>query len=177
MEPNQQPVDQQLPVEPQSAPQPVSADPAIQWQSPEYLSGDRTPLWFIGFWLSVIVLMVVAALLVQSWTFVILVPVMAAALMIYTHRPARPMSYVVSNQGLYINEQLHPLAEFRNFGVLQEEQMPALIFTPVKRFRPSITVYFPTEIGEPLVDFLGARLPMEAIKLDVFDKLLKKLHL
>lgn len=171
MEPNQQPTPEA------AAPQAPASDPAIQWQAPEYLSGDRTPMWFIGFWGVVAVFMAIAALLIKSWTFVVLIPVMAAALMIYTHRPARYMTYVVSNKGLYINEQIHPLNEFRSFGVVQDEAMPALVFTPVKRFRPALTVYFPSEIGEQLVDFLGVRMPMQEAHVDAFDKLVRKLHL
>lgn len=179
MDPNQQlPVEQpQMPNEQPPAAMPAADEQAMQWQAPEYLSGDRTPLWFISFWGAVVVLMIIAAVLIQSWSFVILIPVMAAALMMYTHRAARMMTYVVSTKGLYINDQLHPLSEFRSFGVLQEDSMPSLLFIPTKRFRPAITVYFPQEIGEPLVDFLGARVPMQPAKLDAFDKLVRKLHL
>ena len=102
---------------------------------------------------------------------------MAAALTIYTHRPARMMTYVVSPKGLYINDQIHALSEFRSFGVRQDEAMPSLIFTPTKRFRPAITVYFPQELGEQLVDFLGVRLPIQDTQLDAFDKVVRRLHL
>lgn len=160
-----------------SANQPTD-DATIQWQAPEYISGEqRTPLWFVGFWGAVVVLMATAALLIRSWTFVILIPVMAAALMIYTHRPARQMTYVVSGKGVYINEQIHALSEFKSFGILQEDSLPTLVLTPIKRFRPTITLHFPSEIGEQLVDFLAARMPMENAKLDVFDKVVRRLHL
>lgn len=158
-------------------PEASAGEQTFQWQAPEYLSDTKVPMWYIGFWFVVVLLMVVAAWLIKSWTFVVLIPVMAAALTIYTHRPARSMQYVVSAKGLYINEQIHPLEEFRGFGVLQEDAMPALLFTPIKRFRPAITVYFPAEIGEQLVDFLGVRIPMQEAKLDAFDKLVRKLHL
>lgn len=171
MEPNQQPTEE-MPVQ-----QAGSDGPTMQWESPEYLSSTKTPLWFIVFWTVVAALMAAAAFLIKSWSFAILIPVMAAALMMYTHRPARNMQYVVSAKGLYINDQLHPVAEFRSFGVLQEEAMPALLFIPTKRFRPAITVYFPAEIGEQLVDFLAVRLPMQEAKFDFFDRLVHKLHL
>ncbi len=87
------------------------------------------------------------------------------------------ITYVVSGSGVYINEQIHPLSEFRSFGVLQEDSLPTLVFTPVKRFRPATTLHFPAEVGEELVDFLGARIPMHEAKLDAFDKLVRRLHL
>jgi hypothetical protein len=149
----------------------------IQWQAPEYIEHARSPLWFVGFWVVTIILMLVAFFVVRSWSFAILVPAMAAALMIYSHRPPRMLSYVASEKGVYINDKLHPMSEFRSFGVLMEERLPALMLIPVKRFRPGLTVYFPQEAGEQLVDLLGARIPMQDLKPDFFDKITKKLRI
>ncbi len=154
-----------------------TSEQPIQWQAPEYLQERRSPWWFIGFWAVVIVLMAVAILVVQSWSFALLIPAMAAALTIYSHRPPRLLNYVLTDKGIYINEKLHPMSEFRSFGVLQAESMPSVMLIPVKRFRPGLTVHFPAEAGEAIVDMLGARIPMQPIKLDAFDKLIRQLHL
>ena len=149
----------------------------IQWQAPEYVQERRSPWWFIGFWIVAIALMLFAAFVVRSWSFALLVPAMAAALMIYSHRPPRMLSYVLSSKGIYINEKLHPMGEFRSFGILRDESIPSLMLLPVKRFRPGLTVHFPAETGEAIVDLLGQRLPMQELKLDMLDKLTRKLHI
>jgi len=149
----------------------------IQWQAPEYIQRPRSPLWFVGFWASVVILMAVAILVIKSWSFALLIPAMAVALVIYSHRPPRQIQYVLSGKGLYINDKLHPIEEFRSFGVLQEEAMPALMLIPTKRFRLGLTVYFPSEYGEQIVDLLGGRLPMKDMKLDAFDRIVRKLHM
>ena len=149
----------------------------IQWQAPEYIQDHRSPWWFISFWVVVVILMVVAVVLIKSWSFAILIPAMAAALTIYSHRPPRQLNYVLSSKGLYINEKLHPIGEFKSFGVLHGESLPSIMLIPVKRFRPGLTIYFPVEAGEPIVDMLGSRIPMQDITLDFFDKLIRQLHL
>jgi hypothetical protein len=149
----------------------------IQWQAPEYLQERRSPWWFIGFWVVVLILMVLAVVVIRSWSFAILIPAMAAALTIYSHRPPRQLNYVLSSKGIYINEKLHPMSEFRSFGVIQEDSLPSIMLIPVKRFRPGLTIHFPNEAGEVIVDMLGSRIPMQNIKLDVFDKLIRQLHL
>lgn len=155
----------------------ASADEPIQWQAPEYIQERRSPWWFVTFWVIVAIIMAIAAFLIQSITFVVLVPVMAAALMLYSHRPPRELNYVLSSKGLYINEKLHPLGEFRSFGIAKDESIPSLLLIPTKRFRPALTVHFPAEYGEGIIDALGARIPMQEPKLDVFDKLIRKLHI
>src|SRR6476646_4679228 len=99
----------------------------IQWQAPEYVQERRSPWWFIGFWAVAVVLMALAAFIIRSWSFAILVPAMAAALMIYSHRPPRMLNYVLSEKGLYINEKLHPISEFRSFGIMKDESIPSLM--------------------------------------------------
>lgn len=149
----------------------------IQWQAPEYVQERRSPWWFIGFWVVTLLLMLLAVLVIRSWSFAILIPAMAAALMIYSHRPPRMLNYVLSGKGLYINEKLHPMTEFRSFGVIKEESVPSLMLIPVKRFRPALTVHFPVETGEAIVDLLGSRIPMQELNLDVFDRVIRKLHI
>lgn len=149
----------------------------IQWQAPEYIQERRSPWWFIGFWAVTILLMVAAIFVIRSLSFAVLVPAMAAALMIYSHRPPRTLNYVLSTKGIYINEKLHPLGEFKSFGVVQGESIPSIMLLPVQRFRPGLTVHFPVEAGEAIVDMLGQRIPMQEIKLDAFDKIIRKLHL
>lgn len=156
---------------------PDDAAQPIQWQAPEYIEHPRSTMWFVGFWVGVVLLMGAAFFVVRSWSFAILVPAMAAALMIYSHRPPRSLGYVLSHKGLYINDQLHPMQEFRSFGVQQEETLPALMLIPVKRFRPALTVYFPSELGESIVDLLGGHMPMQELKPDVFDRITRKLRM
>ncbi|MBP9667950.1 hypothetical protein KBD87_04060 [Candidatus Saccharibacteria bacterium] len=180
MEPGLQPTETQPDSVVSQAAQPqavMSEDQTIQWQSPEYVSSVRTPMWYLVFWATVVVVMILAGFFMKSWSFVLLIPVMAFALTIYTHRPAHMMQYVVSPKGLYINEQVHVFDEFKSFSVLQDEALPTLVLTPVRRFRPAVTVHFPDEVGEQLVDFMGTQLPMEDARTDVFDTLVKKLRL
>lgn len=53
----------------------------------------------------------------------------------------------------------------------------AIVLTPRKRFSPRVTVFFPEAQGEAIVDAFGARLPMEEVKLDMLDKLIKFLRI
>jgi hypothetical protein len=78
---------------------------------------------------------------------------------------------------LYVNDQLYPYTEFKGFGVIRDGQEYSIMMLPVKRFRPGISIYFPEEAGEPIVDLLGSRLPMQEMKLDFFDQIIHKLRI
>ncbi len=164
-------------VEPDESIDPTPLSEVVRWQAPEYIHQQKGALWFIGFGLVVIALVAAAILLIKSWTFAILIPVMAFALIAYTYRPPRTMEYTLSEKGLYINDTLHGFAEFKGFGVIHNTQEYSVEFVPVRRFRPSLSVFFPEDKGEQIVDLLGVRLPMQQLKPDAFDRIVRFLGL
>lgn len=149
----------------------------VRWQATEYIHRDKSQIWFVVFGVVVIAFILIAIFLIRSVTFAILVPVMAAALVVYSYRPPRVMEYTLSRQGLHINDRLYSFGEFKSFGVIRDDGEYSIMLIPIKRFRPGVTVYFPEDAGEAIVDTLGARLPMQELKLDVIDKLTRKLRM
>lgn len=153
-------------------------NPPITWTAQEYVHMDRSPIWFILFALVVLALVAVDVFLLKSWTFSALVIVMAIAIIIYIRRPPRNLTYALSPaQGLYIGERLYLFDEFRAFGLIRDGEHHSIMLIPRKRFSPGVSVYFPEEAGERIVDILGQRLPMENLKLDVVDIVVRKLRL
>lgn len=160
--------------------QPVDLDQGeqpVHWQAHEYIHHEKSPLWFIVFAAIVVVLIALAIYLIKSITFAILIPVMAAALIVYSRRPPRIMDYTLSHQGLHINDRLYPFSDFKSFGVIHDGQEYSVMLIPTKRFRVGVSVYFPEESGEAIVDMLGARLPMQELHLDIIDMIVRKLRI
>lgn len=158
----------------------LSNEPAVEpvrWQAQEYIQHDKGYLWFVIFAAAFLVLMAIAILFIKSITFNILVPVMAVALYVYVNRPPRMIDYTLSRKGLHINDALYPFADFKGFGVVHDGKEYSVLLLPVKRFKPGVSVYFPEEAGEAIVDMLGARLPMQELHLDVVDRIIRKLRI
>jgi hypothetical protein len=162
---------QEMPV--QSAP----SDEPLRWQATEYIHHEKDVLWFVVFAAIVIALMAVSILVIQSLSFSILIPVMAAALIVYTRRPPRLIDYTLSGQGLFVNDQLYSFVDFKGFGVIRDGREFSIILIPTKRFKLGVSIYFPEEAGEAIVDMLGARLPMQEMHLDLFDRIIHKLRI
>lgn len=153
-------------------------DAPVTWTAQEYVHLDKSPLWFVLFALVVIGLIAVDIFVLRSWTFSAVVIVMAIAVVIYTRRPPRTLTYALSGrQGLYVGERLYHLDEFKAFGLIRDGEHHSIMLIPRKRFAPGVSVYFPEDAGEQIVDILGKRLPMDELKLDVLDVLVRKLRL
>jgi hypothetical protein len=166
-------------IQPESkAPAVETLDKPVTWTAQEYVHLDKSPVWFVGFVIIVLGLVSVDVFLLKSWTFSALVIVMAVAIVIYTRRPPRALTYALSaKQGLYVGERLYHFDEFKAFGLIKDGEHNSIMLLPTKRFSPGVSVYFPEEVGEQVVDILGQRLPMEELKLDIIDIVVRKLRL
>lgn len=152
-------------------------NPPITWSAQEYIHIDKSPIWFIIFALVTLALIVLGFFFL-GWTFSVLVVVMAVAIIVYIRRPPRTLTYALSPaQGLYVGERLHHFDEFRAFGLIKDGEHNSIMMIPRKRFSPGVSVYFPEDAGERIVDILGQRLPMENLKLDIVDVVVRKLRL
>lgn len=87
------------------------------------------------------------------------------------------IKYTLSGKGLMEGEKFYGYEDYKSFGVLKDEGNFAIVLVPRKRFSTVVTIYFPEEKGEEIVDMFGARLPMEEVKLDFLDKLVRMLHI
>lgn len=154
------------------------SDAPVSWTAHEYIHLEKGGLWYVLFVLVVIGLLALDVFLLQSYTFSALVVVMAVALTIYSRRPPRTLQYTLSlKQGLYIGEKLYSFNDFKAFGLLKDGEHHSIMLIPLKRFSPAVSVYFPEEAGEEIVDILGNRLPMRPLKLDFVDLLVRQLRL
>ena len=150
----------------------------VNWSANEYIHVDKNGLWYVIFVVVVLGLIALDIFILRSYTFSALVAVMAVALIIYSRRPPRTIQYALSGkQGLYIGEKLYAFGDFKSFGLIKDGEHHSIMLMPTKRFAPGVSVYFPEEAGEQIVDILGTRLPMQNFKLDLIDTIIRRLRL
>lgn len=148
----------------------------ITWEAEEYVVRDKTAWWYVGLVAIGLILGGISVWL-QWWSFLVVVILSVVALMIYVMRPPRVIRYSLSNKGVSEDKKLYDYADFKSFGILKEGEHFAIVLTPIKRFSPRMFIYFPAAQGEEIVDAFGGRLPMEEVKLDLLDRLIKFLRI
>jgi len=152
-------------------------DQPVTWVAHEYIHQEKGALWFFLFGIVVVALIAVSIFLMHSWSFAALMVVIAVVVIVYSRRPPRELTYVLDDEGLSIDGKSHPFSSFKSFGVIRDGDNYSVMLIPLQRFQPGITVYFPEEAGEDIVDVLGSRLPMKDLKLDAVDRVVRLLRL
>lgn len=180
-EPMQTAVDVQPPEQPTIASEPLgrpqmNQGEGLEWQASEYVEHEKSIKWFIVLGVIVVILAALAVFLMKNYLFAVLIVVMGSAIAVWAKRPATEMHYQLSPESVLVNDKRFVLHDFRAFGLLQEGAVYSVILLPNKRFSPGVNIYFPHELGEQIVDTLGAALPMEDIQPDWIDKLTRKLN-
>ncbi|MBR2586959.1 hypothetical protein IKE71_01130 [Candidatus Saccharibacteria bacterium] len=148
----------------------------VNWEAEEYVWREKKAGWYIGFAV-VAVILVALSVYLRWWTFTALVVFSAVALIIYSVRPPRKLRYSLSSKGLLEGNNLYKYEDYRSFGILQEGENFAIVLRPRRRFSLQVTVFFPKESGEEIVDAFGARLPMEEVQPDFLDKVVRLLRI
>ena len=148
----------------------------VSWEAKEYIERDRNVWWYIGLF-TVGIGLCILSIFLQWWSFIALIVVCIIAILVTSTRPPRKIQYSLDKDGLTEGNKLHKYDEFRAFGILKEGSHFSAVLIPKKRFAMQVKVYFPGDSGEAIVDALGARLPMEEVKLDFLDKLVNFLRI
>lgn len=148
----------------------------VNWEAREYIEHKKNAGWFWGLG-GVVILLSALAIIFQQWTFLVLIIVAAVTLLVYVTRKPRILHYSLSSQGLSEGNNLFTFNQFKSFGILNEENHYSIVLMPKKRFATRVVVYFPKAEGEQIVDIFGAHLPMESVKLDLLDKLVRFLRI
>lgn len=164
--------------EPQPQPEMLRDDRVkpLNWRASEYIYHDKQIMWFVGLGLIAVMLILVALFLIKSYTFVALVVVMTIAVGYLAGRPPSEVSYQLSSKELVIAGKHFSLHDFSSFGVVNHGPLYSIVLTPTQRFMPRVNIYFPENMGEPIVDVLGAFLPMREVKQDFIDQISHKLR-
>ena len=149
----------------------------FSWQATEGRQVSRGVVWYVMLGVISIGLMALAIFIFKSITFAVLLVVIDIAVIVLTGKPPRSINYGISPKGIYVADKLYDFSEFRAFGVIDEPGSPSIIVLPVKRFSTGVTLYFNIEDGERIVDMLGARLPLQEVKLDLLEKVIRLIKL
>lgn len=162
---------------PHVTPKPSDQDGTIHWRAKEYIAPDKNAMWYVMLGVVLVGVIVLDILFLKAYTVSALFIAIAIAIVVMSVRPPRDIDYTLSEKGLYVGGQLYNLSEYRAFGMLHDGKENSIMLIPIKRFRPGLSVYFPIEQGEQIVDVLGKKLPMEELNLDFVDKIVRWLRL
>jgi hypothetical protein len=170
---------------PTAQPQPANQMPAampmptpqeVEWTASEFVAHNKTTSWYGMLALAAVVLAAIIYFVTKDLVSAGIIVLVAVLLGVSAARKPRVLHYQVNGGGLAIGEKFYPYAEFKSFSVMQEGAFSSIMFLPLKRFMPPISIYYDPQDEERIIDVLSFYLPMENRSHDVIDSLVKRIR-
>lgn len=155
---------------------PQTAIDPVSWKAAEFVHHEKTPAWYTGLIITTVAIAGLFFLITRDVVSVVVAVVAGILMAVYANRKPRQLDYIVDNSGLTIGPKHYSFQGFKSFSTAPEGTLVSVVFMPLKRFAPSITIYFNPEIQQKVMDVVSAQLPLEEHKLDAVDKLMKQIR-
>lgn len=165
---------------PAVAPAPSQQQPtpsgSISWTASEFVAHQKSGGWYGLLALAAILTAAGIWLITRDAVSSVVILFAAFVFGFYAKRQPRELDYQLDADGLTIAQKLYPYGGFRSFAVMDEGAFSSVVFMPLKRFAPLVTIYYAPEDEEQIVALLSDRLPMEDRKKDAIDRLMWRIR-
>lgn len=148
----------------------------IKWTASEYVVHEKDATWYAV--LALCTLAVAGLLLLITRDFVALGVAIAAGLIlgIYAGKKPREIEYQLGLHGLSIGARHYSYDNFRSFAVLEEGAFSSIVFLPLQRFSPPISLYYAPQDQDSIIAILIDRLPFEQGKPDAIENFFRNIR-
>ena len=159
--------------ETQNQPQPGSV---ITWTASEFVAHEKSAGWYLLLALAATLIGGLVYLIAKDIISVAVVAVAALLFGVYGARQPRQLEYRLDAHGIGIGPKHYAYNQFRSFTVMPEGAFSSIVFMPLKRFSPPITIYYAPEDEDKIADLLVNQLPFEEARRDAVDSLMRRIR-
>ncbi len=148
----------------------------IEWTASEYIAHHKPASWYVLLGSIVAVISIAVYLLTQDVVSTSVVVIAGVLFGVFALRKPEVRTYQLKTSGLTISNKHFPFDLFKSFAVHEEQALRSIFLMPMKRFMPGLTLYFPPDQEEKIVNALSDYLPLEDREPDAIDKLMNKIR-
>lgn len=161
---------------PVTSPRHQDEDVHLTWEASEYVMHHKSPLWFIGLGAITIGLALVLWLTLQDMLAIIVLLLMAIAVIVYAVRPPHTLQYSISDDDIVVGHREYSYDNFRSFSIVRDGGLYSVTLMPTKRFSPAVSMYFPDDHADEIMELLSRHLPHEEREPDFIDRITRSLR-
>ena len=166
----------------QPAPQPTYDQPlqdvpeAVSWTASEYIAHQKSGSWYFGLLAAGSVLAAIIFLLTRDVVTLVTIIVVTILFGVFASRKPRVLQYELNESGITIAEKHYVYEEFKSFSVHDEGGVRSLFLLPMKRFMPGLSLYYPPDQEDQILQTISLYLPHEDREPDPVDRLMKRVR-
>lgn len=161
----------------QPAPAPVMYVPQeVEWTASEFVAHNKNAGWFAAIGGAGALLAAAVYFITHDIVSAVIIIVVAILFAVSGSRKPRVLHFRVNDSGLAIGDKFYSYSEFKSFSIMDEGAFSSIMFMPMKRFMPQISIYYEPKDEERIVQVISHFLPMENRDHDMIDNLVKRIR-
>lgn len=156
--------------------QPNATLQPITWSASEFVSHQKTTLWYIGLGATSAVITLVVYAVTRNILSAIVVATAFMALGVLAARKPETKSFEISTSGVRVGAQGYPYSLFKSYSVVEDGAINCIWLRPLKRFMPTVAMYYSPDDEERIIMMLDNFLPQEDRQHDIVDRLSRRIR-
>jgi hypothetical protein len=148
----------------------------VSWTASEYIEHEKRAGWFIALSLATVAAGALMYLITRDIVSVVVAVVVAALFGTTGARKPRTLNYQLDSSGVSIESKHYPYESFKSFSVLDEGAFSSVTLLPLRRFMPTLSLYYPPEQEDSILQTLANYLPHEERSHDPIERLMRRVR-
>ncbi len=153
-----------------------ATSPEVTWTASEFIGHEKSLAWYVM--LGVVATIVAGGIFVLTHDYAssIMVIIITVAAAVFSSRKPRTLTYKLDDHGLVVGDKGYPYNKFKSFSLVEEDAVKSIYLLPLQRFMPPVSVYFPPDQEQQVLNVIGSYLPKEPRGLDAIERLMRRIH-
>lgn len=149
----------------------------ISWTASEYIAHQKSASWYLALAIGTLLLLI-PVYFITNGDIVSLIAIAFVVIVfaVYAGKKPRELEYSIHASGVTIGAKTYAYHQFKTFSVIDEGAFSSIVFLPMSRFMPAISLYYDPKDEEAIIETLSNYLPMDSQKRDLVDNLMRKIR-
>lgn len=164
--------------QPQNEPQQRAAPElsSVTWTASEYIAHQKSLKWYLVLGSSSAIITILVFAVTQNILSGLVVAMACMALGVFAARQPETKQYTISEDGVQTGDKFFPYRTFKSYSIVDEDALSCVWLRPMKRFMPTVAMYYAPEDEQKIIDMLDNFLPQEDRQHDMMDRISRRIR-
>ena len=149
--------------------------PPVRWSASEFISHQKGVAWYLTYGVAAGIVTFIVAM-VSGIISGLVVGAACVVVGIYAGRKPNVKQYEINEDGISVDGHSFPYELFKSFAVVEEGAVRSVWLKPLRRFTPTMVMYFGPDEESSIINTLENFLPGEAQALDAFERATRRIR-
>jgi hypothetical protein len=155
---------------------PANTQPLLlSWNASEFMEHEKSSTWYVYLFFITIVIGAGIYFLTKDKITTAVIVIAGVVFGYFGARKPKNVNYQLDGDGIMIGQKFYDYNSFKSFALIDDSHAPSLVLIPLKRFMPSLALFYDRKDEKKIMDILSIRLPLEQRR-DAIDSFMRRIR-